>query len=319
MTGSYLNNQEEPSKNARAFSLTEVMIASSIAACLITGVALIMSSIGSNLQNQKSNSIKVNIGHKLAKAYYNINSESVNSYNAPNYGRAASADRLKSKFNDDISDSSAVFCLGRDEVNTIRPVYIPLDNDIDARMLDSPEAFRKHLASVMTQSQSVFKSWRGVSQFKNGSIFILSNSGFDGFIAVRAVYDIDFHRTTSPEGTYASVKRYSWNQLTDYYDIFYPAVILEKSFSSIFSFYEKRTRRILEEQEFEKFKMAREMPFYFIWWPDPTFKFGNGSLLAYSHLSEISSEDSNNNHELSYGKLAYRSNYFFTVPLSPSL
>jgi len=319
MTGSYLNNQEGPSKSTRAFSLTEVMIASSIAACLITGVALIMSSIGANLQKQKSNFIKVNIGHKAAKAYYNINSESVNSYSAPNYGRAASADRLKSKFNDDISDSSAVFCLARDAVNTIRPVYIPLDNDIDARMLDSPEAFRNHLGSVMTQSQSVFKSWRGVSQFKNGSIFILSNSGFDGFIAVRAVYDIDFYTTTSPEGTYASVKRYSWNQLTDYYDIFYPEVILEESFASIFSFYEKRARRILEEQEFEKFKMAREMPFYFIWWPDPTFKFGNGSLLSYSHLGGISSGDSNDNNESSYSELAYRSNYFFTVPLSPSL
>lgn len=317
MTGNYLYNPKGTSKNTHAFSLTEVMIASSISACLITGVALIMGSIGSSLQKQKSNFIKVNIGHKAAKAYYNINSESVNSYNAPNYGRAASADRLKSKFNDDITDSSAVFCLARDSVNTIRPVYIPLDNDIDARTLDSPEAFRNHLGSVMTQSQSVFKSWRGVSQFKNGSIFILTSSGFSGFIAVRAVYDIDFHRTTSPEGTYASVKRYSWNQLTDYYDVFYPEVILEESFASIFSFYEKRTRRILKEEEFEKFKMAREMPFYFIWWPDPTFEFGNRSLL--SHSGGISSGSSNADDELRYGKLAYSSNYFFTVPLSPSL
>ena len=317
MTGNYLYNPKGTSKNTHAFSLTEVMIASSISACLITGVALIMSSIGSSLQKQKSNFIKVNIGHKAAKAYYNINSESVNSYNAPNYGRAASADRLKSKFNDDITDCSAVFCLARDGVNTIRPVYIPLDNDIDARTLDSPEAFRNHLGRVMTQSQSVFKSWRGVSQFKNGSIFILSSSGFDEFIAVRAVYDIDFLRTTSPEGTYASVKRYSWNQLTDYYDVFYPEVILNESFASIFSFYEKRTRRILKEQEFEKFKMAREMPFYFIWWPDPTFGFGNRSLFPPS--GEMSSGTSNPNDGFHHGKLAYSSNYFFTVPLSPSL
>ena len=61
MTGSYLNNQEGPSKSTRAFSLTEVMIASSIAACLITGVALIMSSIGANLQKQKSNNNSMQI------------------------------------------------------------------------------------------------------------------------------------------------------------------------------------------------------------------------------------------------------------------
>ena len=52
----------------------------------------------------------------------------------------------------------------------------------------------------MTHSQNVFKPWRGVSQFSNGSIFILSSSGFNGFIGVRSIYDIDFNQTAEPKG-----------------------------------------------------------------------------------------------------------------------
>ena len=58
-------------------------------------------------------------------------------------------------FFEDITDSSGVFVLAREGLNTLRPAYIPLDLDIDARVLDSPESFRLHLAKVMTQSQQV--------------------------------------------------------------------------------------------------------------------------------------------------------------------
>ena len=115
----------------------------------------------------------------------------------------------------------AFFVLLEMDTIPLRPAYIPLDAKLDARVLDSPESFRIHLSKVMTHSQNVFKPWRGVSQFSNGSIFILSSSGFNGFIGVRSIYDIDFNQTAEPKGTYSSVKRYSWNQLTDYYDIFY--------------------------------------------------------------------------------------------------
>ena len=49
-------------KGERGFSLTEIMITATIAACLITGVSLIMNVIGSNLENQNTIVTKVNIG-----------------------------------------------------------------------------------------------------------------------------------------------------------------------------------------------------------------------------------------------------------------
>ena len=79
-----------------------------------------------------------------------------------------------------------------------------------------------HLASAISQTASIYGSWRGSSNYDNGSIYILQPSGFSDFIAVRAIYDIDIQTTTKPAGTYVSVKRYSWNTLTDYYDVFYP-------------------------------------------------------------------------------------------------
>ena len=207
---------------------------------------------------------------------------------------------------DDIEGCTAVFCLARDGHNTIKPAYIPLDAKLDARVLDSPESFRIHLSKVMTHSQNVFKPWRGVSQFSNGSIFILSSSGFNGFIGVRSIYDIDFNQTAEPKGTYASVKRYSWNQLTDYYDIFYSDDSANESFRSLFAFHEKRIRRVFNEGNTDSFKTAMEMPFYFIWWPDPSLKLTKEEMTTHG------------NH-MGYGDLAQRTNYFFTVPIFPSL
>ena len=294
--------------NCRGFSLTEVMITSAIAACLMTGISLVFGVIGKNLKNQNTTISRVNIGHNVLKNYYDIESSSINTYSAPSYGRAATADRLKSRFYEDITDSSGVFCLAREGLNTLRPAYIPLDLNIDARVLDSPESFRLHLAKVMTQSQEVFIPWRGVSNSSNGSIFILSSSGFEGFIGVRAIYDIDFHQSESPVGTYASVKRYAWNSLTDYYDVFYPDNINDESFSSVFAFHERKIRRVILEGDMDNYKNAEEMPFYFIWWPDPSS----------NHFQSQSSMASITEAKINYGQLASQTNYFFTVPLFPS-
>ena len=74
------------------------MITSAIAACLMTGISLVFSVIGKNLKNQNTTISRVNIGHNVLKNYYDIESSSINTYSAPSYGRAATADRLKSRF-----------------------------------------------------------------------------------------------------------------------------------------------------------------------------------------------------------------------------
>ena len=300
----------------RAFSLVEMTVAASIAASVLTAAALAFSAIGLN-QRKLSTYGAIEVGAPAALNYYNLTSQSVDAFTAPNYGRAANADLMRERFWDDVSYASAVYCLGRTGLNSVRPVYIPFSAELDGRSLDSPEAFRLHLASVISQSSTIYQSWRGVSNYDNGSIYILQPSGFADFLAVRAIYDIDVQSTTNPAGTYVSVKRYSWNVLTDYYDVFYPAGGNGVPFKPLFAFHERRAKLSHEESGYDNYKTAADMPFYFIWWPDPA-----SPTLARevtSSATYAASIPSDVPHPLpDYATMAGRTSYFFTVPAFPS-
>jgi prepilin-type N-terminal cleavage/methylation domain-containing protein len=298
------------------FSLVEVMIASAVAASVMGAAALAFSAIGMN-QRRLSSYGAVEIGHAAANNYYNLAGNSVDSYDAPNYGRATTADLLRERFWEDISHGSAVYCLARSGLNTVRPVYIPAPED--GRTLDSPEAFRIHLKAVFSQSSSVYKGWRGSSPYDNGSIYILQPSGFSGFLAVRAIYDIDIQATAKPSGTYVSVKRYSWNTLTDYYDVFFPNGLNGVPFKPLFVFHERRARLVHDEGEIDRYKTAADMPFYFIWWPDPASPTlaNQGAMANSGYASSIPPGVANPLPD--YATMAGRTNYFFTVALFPSM
>jgi prepilin-type N-terminal cleavage/methylation domain-containing protein len=298
------------------FSLVEVMIASAVAASVMGAAALAFSAIGMN-QRRLSNYAAIEIGAAAANNYYNLAGNSVDCYDAPNYGRAASADLLRERLWEDISHASAVYCLARNGLNTVRPVYIPAPED--GRSLDSPEAFRMHLAAVFSQSSSVYKGWRGSSPYDNGSIYILQPSSFSGFLAVRAIYDIDIQSTARPSGTYVSVKRYAWNELTDYYDVFFPNGVNGVPFRPLFVFHERRSRLALQEGDIDQYKTAAEMPFYFIWWPDPASPTlaNQGASPDSGYAASIPQGAANP--LPAYAAMAGRTNYFFTVPLFPSM
>ncbi len=301
--------------SARGFSLVEVMVASVISASVLTAAAMVFSAIGQN-QRRLSTFGAIKIGSPAATNYYDLSGTTIDSYDAPNYGRAATADLLRERFWEDISHASAVYCLGRHGLNTVRPVFIP--GPADGRTLDSPEAFRLHLASVVSQSASVYQNWRGSSSdYDNGSIYILQPSGFANFLAVRAIYDIDVQATSSPPGTYVSVKRYSVNVLTDYYDIFFPDGADGVAFKPLFVFHERRARLKHDEGIYDHYKTAADMPFYNIWWPDPAApSLGPSGVLPSSSYSSIPNGAANP--LPSYATQAGRTSYYFTVPLFPS-
>lgn len=301
----------------RGFSLVEVMVASGIAATVVTAAALVISAVGMN-QRRLSTYGSIEIGAPAADNYYGLTGLTVDAYEAPNYGRAVSADLLRERFWEDVSHASAVYCMARTGLNTVRPVYVPLDNLADGRALDSPEAFRAHLATVLSQSTTVYQSWRGSSNFDNGSIYILQPSGFSDFLAVRAIYDIDIQNTSKPAGTYVSVKRYSWNVLTDYYDVFYRDGTNNAVFKPLFVFHERRARLSQAETAYDKYKTAADMPFYMIWWPDPAVGALN-SQGASSTDSLTTIPTGVPNPLPDYAPLAGRTSYFFTVPLFPSM
>ena len=107
--------------------------------------------------------------------------------------------------------------------------------------------------------------------------------------------------------------------LTDYYDIFYPDDGKGVPFQPLFVFHEKRTRLIHNEGSMDNFKTATDMPFYFIWWPDPAAS-SLGKLKPISAFSfDRSSEFGSPNTLPAYSDMAGRTNYFFTVPLYPSM
>lgn len=293
------------------------MVASGIAASVLTAAALVFASVGQH-QRRLSTYGSIEIGTPAAKNYYNLTGLTVDSYDAPSYGRAATAELLRDRFWEDISYSSAVYCLARSGLNTVRPVYIPLPSTTDGRSLDSPEAFRLHLASVISQTSTIYQTWRGSSTFNNGSIYILQPSGFKDFVAVRAIYDIDIQTTTKPEGTYVSVKRYSWNTLTDYYDVFYPDGTNEVPFRPLFVFNERRARLSVSEGGYDNYKTAADMPFYFIWWPDPAAAGLNNQGTIPSSTYAPSIPPGVPNPLPDYAQMAGRTNFFFTVPLFPS-
>jgi hypothetical protein len=156
----------------------------------------------------------------------------------------------------------------------------------------------------------------------NASIFILkpsavpqsASSGTEVLptLSVLAVYDIDLTPTTSPAGTYVSVKRYQSNaEPTHYYDVFYAASSGTVPFKPLVVCFERSVRRALVEgNSIDRLKQAAERPFYFIWWPDPAAP----ELEAYAEP-----EYSDNDPRASYAAMGGRTAFFFAVPMFPSL
>jgi len=90
-----------------------------------------------------------------------------------------------------------------------------------------------------------------------------------GYIRVHAVYEIDLIPTSSPSGTYASVRRYRNGSLTHYYDVFFEAGSGDV-FAPLFVTFERKSRSAVSEgQAIDRFKIAGGNPFHLIWLPDP--------------------------------------------------
>jgi len=329
--------QNQRRKTLAAFSLVEVVVASSIAATVFAAGALTYHTVSVH-QKRHSSYASVNLGTAEVMNFYEMTSTTgeLDVFEAPHYGRAAMAENLRGRFHDDIRLASAVYCLGRDTLNTVRPDFIPLGVGVDARTLDTPEAFRLHLASVIPDSAAIFTAWRGASTQNSGTIFIIRPGGFSDALDIQAIYEIDTKRTSDPLGTYTSVRRYKNDSTgtmirTDFYDVFYPAergkdVVEfdtegnpifpvqepEEIFKPIFVLHERRERLSFTEASYDKFKNAADMPFYFIWWPDPAASSLRGETVP-------AADYSSNPALTAYGNMGGKSAFMLTVPMYPGL
>lgn len=305
-----------------AFTLTEILVSLSIAAMVISAASLLFQSIGANSKRLAA-IVPFPIGTVAANNFFGLTASEISVYSAPNYGRASSAELLREVFWDDVGTATAVHCLARNSINTVRPASIPFPPAPNPVRLDTAEAFRLHLITEFPSASTIFLPYRNVPVATNGSIFIMGRSASETDIDMIAVYEIDFLSSGNPAGKYATVRRYEDGDLTDYYDAFFPdplePVAGAEPFQPLFVAFERRSRLGLTEVPGshsapddwpDRFKVARERPFYMIWWPDPSVPLLEPATGWTGASSDPRSE---------YGHMAGRTSFMFTVPMFPAL
>jgi hypothetical protein len=185
---------------------------------------------------------------------------------------------------------------------------------------------------------------------ENATLFLLTFSKVEKLFKVLCIYEIDVLRMTEKDklqGFHASVRRFTDNPIlktmpsttssggssvagsfipmafSSGYEIFYPPSVPrpdpEKTdawntdgFSPIFITFERATRLALfEGVAIDRFKIAAERPFYFIWWPDP----GARNLQQPASNTTIDISDPRQ----AYNHMGGRTAFMFTVPMFPAL
>jgi len=298
----------DPAFSRRAFSFVEVLIAIAVAAAVITAAALVYQAISAS-GNRLATYGAVTIGATANQAFYGQSNAAINTFYGPNFGRLALAEQMRDGLYRDLQRASAVFCLGRTGLGGFRPTSITIDAGIDARQLATPEAFRAYLAASVPATASMFTAYRGVSTSSNFSIFVIAPSGSATNLSVQSVYEMDLLNTTSPEGVYASVRRYEGGMMTAFYDVFYAGE--GQTFGPPLANFERRARQAtIETDAIDAFKRAANRPFYFVWWPDPSLP-----RLDVGPSSGATTTDPRSY----YDAMGGQTSLFFVLPMFPSL
>lgn len=323
-----MNFQQSIPSRPHGFSLLELLIVASLCVVLFTSGSLAYRAVAQN-QRRSSTFQEVPITSPVAANFFPGSTASViDSYTAPNYGRAGLAQQMRNLFYEDVDSGCAVFALPRSgNINGIRERIINIGSNFPA-VYDTPEKFLSLLANLpgTTARLGGFQSYRGIpadttpiiptpstapytTPLVNGSIFIIQTSGSASEIWIRAVYEIDYI-PFSDDGTpcvHASVRRYVDSVLTNFYDI----VFRNSQIGDIgvpFVHFERSARTNVVEPAITPWKAAPNQPFYLIWWPDPTAANLKGTSRAtYTGLRQAN-----------YAKHEGQTSFTFVVPQFPS-
>lgn len=321
------------------FTTLEMLFVLALSAFILGSLVVSFGTLSRSRPNASS-SVTVALGATRLTNYYNDTSALLTETpTAPNYGMMAVAEKLREQFYADIIGATAVFCLSRDGLNTYRPHFITYNPALHGE-IDEPAKFREHLVTgISAVPATLYKDYRNPfntvasTPTNNATIFILGFSEVANKLKVLALYDIDVERYTSkttPLGYHASVRRYSKNPLgstyalaySGGYAIFYPPSIpvvnpdkptewAADGFKPLYITFERSTRlSVVEGTAIDRFKVAAERPFYFIWWPDP----GAKSLGQVANAAPSATDP-----RQAYYHMAGRTSFMFTVPMFPSL
>ena len=191
------------------FSLSEIIVTIGLSTIFFSAAALIYQNITVNRKALASiETISLGATDTLSNTaiqnLYGLDENELEVYSAPNYGRTAMAVSLSENFLDDMAQSSAVYCLGRNGLNTMRPTTISYPDG--SATLDTPEAFRQHLLTVDATAAAVFVAYDTISTAEDATVFMIKPGESATELGVVAVYDIDIIPVT--QGNYVSVRRY---------------------------------------------------------------------------------------------------------------
>lgn len=316
------------------YTSVELLLVVALSALVIGGAVV---SYGTLTRSMPSTSSVVSVPLGLARMqnFFERSSSASEVAMAPQFGALAEAEVLREQFVTDTISATAVFCLGRDDMNTWRPAVIAYNPTLHGE-LDTPQKFRTHVVANAGVAASLYRDYRnplndGAAVPQNASIFILGYSKYAGYLQVNAIYDIDFVRFTAksePNGIHASVKRFgvvkdpadpALLSHTSDYEVFYPPSVMDAKtpsqwatdgFAPLFVTFERATRLALREgTTIDRFKRASERPFYMIWWPDPSAR----------HLGAIANTFTASDPRQAYNHMAGRTAFMFVVPMFPAL
>jgi len=292
-----------------AFTVVEVIATISLSAVFFTAAALVYQNIIANARSLSSLE-PVTLAEGVFENLLGADTETLSVYSAPNHGRSAFAGQLAELFRDDVAVASAVYCLGRNELNTLRPATIPYPSGSD--VLDTPERFLAHLvAQFGADATAQFVDYSGDSRAEDLTIVLLQPSGLATELNVLSLYDLDVVAVPGL-GNYVAVRRYVAGELTAYYDVLYPPASGTAFLPLAVHFYRRGLAPYEGNEEVSKYMIAEEQPFYLVWWPDPSAR----TLEAVVDPPEPSGPAGSAVWD--YYQMGGRTRFLFTVPAFPS-
>lgn len=298
----------------RGFSVIEVLVTIGLSSIFFSAAALIFQNITANRKVLATiETIQLGVDDAASNAviqnFYSLDENSIEVYSAPNFGRAAMAANLSENFLDDMAKSSAVFCLGRNGLNTMRDPTIAYASG--SATLDTPEAFRQHLLTVDATAAAVFVAYDTISTAEDATVFMIAPGSSATELAVVSVYDIDVVSVT--QGKYVSVRRYENGLMTAYYDVLFPTGT-GTAFSPMIAYFKRKGLAPFEaDADKAKYMIAEEQPFYMLWLPDP-------STRTLESPTDPPAPSQPVGHAVwDYYKMGGRTQFMFTIPAFPSL
>lgn len=291
-----------------AFSLIEILVAISLSAALFSAAAMVYQAISFNA-NPLSTLCPVTFPEGVLSNLYGLDQTTINVYSAPNLARCAAATQVAELLTDDAASASAVYVLGRNGLNAYRPQTIPYP--AGSVKLDSPDRFLAHIVAQAPSDTTQFVSYDTVNDQESHTIFLIQPSTSATELNVLSIFELDVIPIQGT-GNYVSVRRYVAGELTAYYDILYPASSGVPFHPTAVHFFRRGLAGNLSSDS-AKFAVAEEMPFYFVWWPDPAAR----NLESPSDPPTPSASPGSAVYD--YYRMGGRTQYQFTIPAFPAL